>query len=65
MGMTVTHRRRKKEDKKKEGVGWDGQEENTCQEALEEQHWFIAKYQRRNGILQKDYFPKEFIQGIS
>lgn len=47
------------------GVGWDGQEENICQEALEEQHWFIAKYQRRNGILQKDYFPKEFIQGIS
>lgn len=44
---------------------WDGQEGNVCQEALEEQHRFIAKYQRSNGILQKDYFPKEFIQDIS
>lgn len=34
---------KKKKIRRKEGVVWDGQEGNVCQEALEEQHRFIAK----------------------
>lgn len=39
-------------------MGWEGQEENICQEALKEQYRFISKYQRSMAFYKSIIFLK-------